>query len=138
MCYATPPASQVNSIIWPNPAFDNNITIYGPEVKALAGRYLSEMIAELKASPDPDGSKATLFDSIDPAASPRGQQDDGVRARHRCGTRLKLYFNIERVANTSSATPPCHSRRRPRRGHQGTRADLRRQASGPARSPDIA
>ena len=33
--YASGPASQVNSIIWPNPAFDNNITVYGPEVKKL-------------------------------------------------------------------------------------------------------
>ena len=39
--YARGPVSQVNSIIWPNPEFDNNITVYGPEVKALAGRYLA-------------------------------------------------------------------------------------------------
>ena len=31
--YASGPASQVNSIIWPNPAFDNNLTLFGPEVK---------------------------------------------------------------------------------------------------------
>ena len=35
--YASGPVSEVNSIIWPNPDFDNNITVYGPEVKALAG-----------------------------------------------------------------------------------------------------
>ena len=35
--YAGGPDSEVNSIIWPNPDFDNNITVYGPEVKALAG-----------------------------------------------------------------------------------------------------
>ena len=29
--------TEVNSIIWPNPEFDNNITVYGPEVRALAG-----------------------------------------------------------------------------------------------------
>src|SRR5438046_2691290 len=33
--YASGPISEVDSIIWPNPAFDNNITVYGPEVKAL-------------------------------------------------------------------------------------------------------
>src|SRR5438034_6922969 len=44
------------SIIWPNPAFDNNITVYGPEVKALVKRYLSQMIAELQKLPHPDGS----------------------------------------------------------------------------------
>ena len=45
--YASGPWSQVNSIIWPNPEFDNDITVYGPEVKALAGRYLIQMIEEL-------------------------------------------------------------------------------------------
>ena len=39
--YASGPVSQVNSIIWPNPEFDNDITVYGPEVKALVGRYLT-------------------------------------------------------------------------------------------------
>ena len=38
--YASGPTSQVNSILWPNPAFGNNVTVFGPEVKALAGRYL--------------------------------------------------------------------------------------------------
>ena len=28
--------SEVNSIIWPNPDFDNNLTVYGPEVRSLA------------------------------------------------------------------------------------------------------
>ena len=46
--YAGGPVSQVNSIIWPNAAFDNNITVFGPEVKALAGRYLAQMINELE------------------------------------------------------------------------------------------
>ena len=63
--YASGPATEVNSIIWPNPEFDNNITVYGPEVKSLAGRYLAQMIDELKALPDPDGKAASLLDSID-------------------------------------------------------------------------
>ena len=37
--YAGGPVSQVNSIIWPNAAFDNNITVFGPEVQG-AGRAL--------------------------------------------------------------------------------------------------
>ena len=55
--YASGPVSEVNSIIWPNPEFDNNITVYGPEVKALAGRYLTQMIDELRCQPDPDGAR---------------------------------------------------------------------------------
>ncbi len=49
--YASGPHSEVNSIIWPNPEFDNHITVYGPEVKTLA-RYLTQMIDELRAQPD--------------------------------------------------------------------------------------
>ena len=30
--YASGPVSEVNSIVWPNPAFDNNMTIHGPEI----------------------------------------------------------------------------------------------------------
>ncbi|MCU1344695.1 MAG: 3-ketoacyl-ACP synthase, partial [Acidimicrobiia bacterium] len=58
--YASGPRSQVNSIIWPNPEFDNDITVYGPEVKALAGRYLIQMIEELGREPGLDGG--TLLD----------------------------------------------------------------------------
>ena len=47
--YASGPVSQVNSIIWPNPEFDNNLTVYGPEVKALVERYLEQMMGELRA-----------------------------------------------------------------------------------------
>ena len=63
--YASGPVSEVNSIIWPNPEFDNNITVYGPEVRSLAGRYLKQMIDELQGQTDPDGKAATLLDSID-------------------------------------------------------------------------
>ena len=45
--YASGPFSQVNSIIWANYDFDNDITVYGPEVKALVKRYLNQMIGEL-------------------------------------------------------------------------------------------
>jgi 3-oxoacyl-[acyl-carrier-protein] synthase III len=55
--YASGPASEVNSIIWPNPDFDNNITVYGPDVKSLAGRYAA------RAS-HPDGA-GTLLDAIE-------------------------------------------------------------------------
>src|SRR6185295_17739655 len=63
--YASGPASEVNSIIWPNPEFDNNITVFGPQVKALAGRYLTQMIEEIGALPAPDGTAGSLLDSID-------------------------------------------------------------------------
>jgi 3-oxoacyl-[acyl-carrier-protein] synthase III len=105
--YASGPASQVNSIIWPNPAFDNNITVYGPEVKALAGRYLVQMIDELKVLPDPDGKAASLLESIDLIIPHQANKtmvsqlalDAGLSAD-------SLYFNIEKVGNASSASIP--------------------------------
>ena len=57
--------TQVNSIIWPNPVFDNNITVYGPEVKALAGRYLAQMIDELTALPDTTGKAETAWETVE-------------------------------------------------------------------------
>ena len=56
---------EVNSIIWPNPEFDNDITVYGPEVRSLAGRYLVQMIGELRDLPHPDGEDGSLLDAID-------------------------------------------------------------------------
>jgi len=52
--YASGPFNEVNSIIWPNPEFDNSITVYGPDVQSLVKRYLTQMISELSASRDPD------------------------------------------------------------------------------------
>jgi NAD(P)-dependent dehydrogenase (short-subunit alcohol dehydrogenase family)/3-oxoacyl-[acyl-carrier-protein] synthase III len=103
--YASGPWSEVNSIIWPNPEFDNNITVYGPEVKILAKRYLVQMIKELKTLPHPDGGVGTLMDSIDLVVPHQANKNmvldlataAGVAADH-------LYFNIERVGNTSSAS----------------------------------
>ena len=63
--YASGPVSQVNSIIWPNPVFDNNITVFGPEVKSLAGRYLSQMIDELQAMPDPAGEQDSAWHTVE-------------------------------------------------------------------------
>jgi 3-oxoacyl-[acyl-carrier-protein] synthase III len=103
--YASGPASQVNSIIWPNPAFDNNITVYGPEVKALAGRYLVQMIDELKALPDPDGVAASLLDSIDLIVPHQANKTMVIQLATQAGLSAdSLYFNIEQVGNASSAS----------------------------------
>jgi 3-oxoacyl-[acyl-carrier-protein] synthase III len=105
--YASGPASQVNSIIWPNPAFDNNITVYGPEVKALAGRYLVQMIDELKALPDPDGVEASLLESIDLIVPHQANKTMVSKLADQAGLSPdSLYFNIERVGNVSSASIP--------------------------------
>ncbi len=105
--FASGPASQVNSIIWPNPEFDNNITVYGPEVKALAGRYLVQMMDELKALPDPDGKAASLMDSIDLVVPHQANKTMVVDLATKAGLPIDhLYFNIDQVGNASSASIP--------------------------------
>jgi 3-oxoacyl-[acyl-carrier-protein] synthase-3 len=105
--YASGPASEVNSIIWPNPVFDNNITVFGPHVKALAGRYLTQMISELQSLPDPDGVAGSLLETIDLIVPHQANKTMVVQLAERAGLRAEqLYFNIEQVGNASAASIP--------------------------------
>lgn len=105
--YASGPVSQVNSIIWPNPEFDNNLTVYGPEVKDLAGRYLAQMLAEIGELPDPDGEATSLLDSVELIVPHQANKSMVIDLATRSGlTPEQLYFNIDRVGNTSSASIP--------------------------------
>jgi 3-oxoacyl-[acyl-carrier-protein] synthase III len=105
--YASGPMSEVDSIIWPNPEFDNNITVYGPEVKALVKRYLGQMIGELAALPHPDGGAGSLLDAIDLVVPHQANKTMVVGLARAAGIAPeRLYFDIERVGNTSSASIP--------------------------------
>ncbi len=105
--YASGPASEVNSIIWPNPEFDNNITVYGPEVKSLAGRYLTQMIEELKTLPPAGGDEGTLLDSIDLIVPHQANKTMVIQLAAQAGlSEDSLYFNISQVGNASSASIP--------------------------------
>jgi 3-oxoacyl-(acyl-carrier-protein) synthase III len=105
--YASGPVSEVNSIIWPNPEFDNNITVYGPEVRSLAGRYLKQMIDELQAESDPDDTASTLLDTIDLIVPHQANKTMVIKLAADAGvTADRLYFNIETVGNTSAASIP--------------------------------
>jgi 3-oxoacyl-[acyl-carrier-protein] synthase III len=105
--YASGPMSEVDSIIWPNPEFDNNITVNGPQVMALVRRYLTQMIDELRALPRADGAAGSLLDSVDlivPHQANRTVVADLARAAGVGPERL--YFDIEKVGNMSSASIP--------------------------------
>jgi 3-oxoacyl-[acyl-carrier-protein] synthase-3 len=105
--YASGPASEVNSIIWPNPEFDNNITVYGPEVKALAQRYLVQMIEELRTLPHPDGGSRSLLDSIELVVPHQANKTMVTELAVAAGLSPRdLYFNIAQVGNISSASIP--------------------------------
>ena len=104
--YAGGPWSEVNSIIWPNPEFDNNLTVYGPEVKALAARYLTQMIGELSALPHPDANgSGSLLDAIELVVPHQANKNMVVELAEAAGVEPeRLYFNIERVGNVSAAS----------------------------------
>jgi 3-oxoacyl-[acyl-carrier-protein] synthase-3 len=105
--YASGPVSEVNSIIWPNPEFDNNITVYGPEVRSLAGRYLKQMIEELQSQSDPDDPDTTLLNSVDLIVPHQANKTMVIKLAGDAGlTAERLYFNIETVGNTSAASIP--------------------------------
>ena len=105
--YAGGPVSQVNSIIWPNPAFDNNITVFGPEVKTMAGRYLAQMIDELQALPDTTGRAKTAWDTVELVVPHQANKTMIINLAAAAGLSAdRLYFNIEKMGNTSSASIP--------------------------------
>src|SRR5271169_347733 len=102
--YASGPWSEVNSIIWPNPEFDNNITVYGPEVKALVTRYLKEMMGELAVLPGPNGD-GPLIDAIELVVPHQANKTMVLTLAEAAGIPgERIFFNIERVGNTSSAS----------------------------------
>jgi 3-oxoacyl-(acyl-carrier-protein) synthase III len=105
--YASGPASEVNSILWPNPDFDNNITVAGPRVKALAGRYLAQMMSDLADLPDPSGRAGSVLEAIDLVVPHQANKTMIVALAEQAGLSPdRLYFNIASVGNASSASIP--------------------------------
>ena len=105
--YASGPVSQVNSIIWPNPEFDNNVTVWGPEVKALVERYLVQMMGELRDLPHPEDPGRTLVEAIDLVVPHQANRTMVVNLAVQAGIpEESLYFDIDRVGNISAASIP--------------------------------
>ena len=103
--YASGPVSQVNSIIWPNPEFDNDLTVYGPEVKALVERYLDQMMGELRALDAPDGG--SLLDAIEIVVPHQANKSMVAMSAAAAGLDGDdLYFDVETVGNVSAASIP--------------------------------
>jgi 3-oxoacyl-[acyl-carrier-protein] synthase III len=105
--YASGPHSEVNSIIWPNSEFDGDITVYGPEVKALVQRYLTQMLGELGTEPDPDDPGRPLLESIELIIPHQANKTMILNLAGRAGLAAdQLYFNVERMGNVSAASIP--------------------------------
>jgi 3-oxoacyl-[acyl-carrier-protein] synthase III len=105
--YASGPPSEVNSIIWPNPEFNGDITVYGPEVQSLAQRYLAQMLEELRAQSDPDDPGRTLLDSIELIIPHQANKTMILNLARQAGLSAgQLYFNVEKMGNVSAASIP--------------------------------
>jgi 3-oxoacyl-[acyl-carrier-protein] synthase-3 len=105
--YASGPFSEVNSIIWPNPEFDNSITVYGPEVHSLVRRYLTQMMQELSEARDPQDPARSLLDTIDLVVPHQANRTMVTKLAGAVGLAPeRLYFNIHKVGNTSAASIP--------------------------------
>jgi 3-oxoacyl-[acyl-carrier-protein] synthase III len=104
--YASGPVKEVNAIVWPNPDFDNSITVYGPPVRALAQRYLIQMLGELRSMPGVNGS-GTMLEEIDLVVPHQANKTMVTELAVEAGLSPgDLYFNIERAGNTSAASIP--------------------------------
>jgi 3-oxoacyl-[acyl-carrier-protein] synthase-3 len=105
--YAGGTFGEVNAVIWPNPEFDHNLTVYGPEVKSFVTRYLAQMMGELSGLPDPAGAAASMLETIDLIMPHQANKVMVLQAAQNAGiTADRLYFNVERVGNTSAASIP--------------------------------
>jgi 3-oxoacyl-[acyl-carrier-protein] synthase III len=105
--YASGPHTEVNSIIWPNSDFDNDITVYGPEVKSLVQRYLVQMLDELGQLPDPDDAGRTLLEGIELIVPHQANKTMILSLAGKAGlSDDQLYFNVDRMGNVSAASIP--------------------------------
>jgi len=105
--FASGPAGEVNAVVWPNPQFDNNLTVYGPAVKAFVQRYLAQMIGELRRLPAPAGMRGSLLETIDVVVPHQANRVMVEQAALGAGLSLeRLYFNVGRLGNVSAASIP--------------------------------
>ena len=133
--YASGPMSEVDSIVWPNPEFDNNITVHGPEVKALVQRYLTQMIRELGALPGPGRRRLAAEGRGSRRAAP-GQQDDGhsLRQGRRPSARAALLQHRAGRQHVLGHRSRWRSTTPSRRASSTARCASSPRASAPARS----
>ena len=104
--YASGPMGEVDSIVWPNPEFDNDVTVYGPEVRSLVKRYMEQMLAELRTLRHPDGP-GSMLDAVELVVPHQANKAMVTSIAEAVGLDTsRLYFDIDRVGNTSSASIP--------------------------------
>jgi predicted naringenin-chalcone synthase len=81
--------------------------VYGPDVKSLVQRYLTQMLGELRAQPDPDDPGRTLLDSIELIVPHQANKTMILSLADEAGLSAEqLYFNVQTMGNVSSASIP--------------------------------
>lgn len=105
--YASGTVAEVNAVTWPNPEFDNNLTVSGPQVKAFVQRYLRQMIGELRTLPARAGAPGSLLEAVDLIVPHQANKIMVLQAAVEAGIPAgRLYFNVGRMGNTSAASIP--------------------------------
>lgn len=105
--YASGPGAEVDSIVLPNPEFNGDVTVWGPEVRNLVARYLVQMRDELTALEIPRGSGSPLADAIDLTVPHQANRTMVIELAKKAGLDTgAMYFNIARVGNLSAASIP--------------------------------
>jgi 3-oxoacyl-[acyl-carrier-protein] synthase III len=81
--------------------------VYGPEVQSLVKRYLGQMMAEMQQLRDPANAARSLLESIELVVPHQANQTMVTKLAVAAGLAAdRLYFNIGKVGNTSSASIP--------------------------------
>jgi len=76
-------------------------------VKTLAGRYLTQMIDELSALPDTTGKADTAWNTVELVVPHQANKTMVIDLAAKAGLSAdRLYFNVETMGNTSSASIP--------------------------------
>jgi 3-oxoacyl-[acyl-carrier-protein] synthase III len=74
---------------------------------SMVRRYLTQMIDELRALPRADGGPGSLLDSVDLIVPHQANKPTVVELAEAAGVGAdRLYFDIEKVGNASSASIP--------------------------------
>lgn len=105
--YAGGTRDEVNSVVWPDPAFDGCITVRADGARSIVRRYLCRMADELRAMRDPADPNRTLLDGVDLVVPHQANRTMIEALAAEVGIPgERLYFDIDRVGNTAAASIP--------------------------------
>jgi 3-oxoacyl-(acyl-carrier-protein) synthase III len=102
--YAGGSSAEVHSVVWPNPAFNNHLTVDAQGARSIVQRYLSRILSDLADRTPPQRSPMDDVDLIVPHQANERMVRELATAAGIPDNRL--YFDIDRVGNLSAASIP--------------------------------